>query len=130
MADQVNDENRQIWNGTVGLIRVSEYIRTNSNKSRCGTMQLVYNKENNNCYQSNWMYTTSVNHWWTITASTTMPHFVYLIDMGGYDGDTYVRGRIQDNSSIFSADVRPVVYLKSNLKLSGSGTQSDPYTIN
>ena len=130
LQDQINDENSSIWNGEIGLIRVSEYLRTNSNRNECETMQLSNKKENNNCYKSNWMYTTLVNTWWTITASNSYSHYVYLIDAGHYDGDTYVRGRIVDNSSDFSSYVRPVVYLSSDIKIiSGNGSSSSPYVI-
>ena len=46
LADQINDENGTKWNGKVALVTTSEYIRSNSDKSNCGSINL--NNNNNN----------------------------------------------------------------------------------
>ncbi len=38
-------------------------------------------------------------------------------------------GNLNNNNARNSNGVRPAVYLTSSLSLSGSGTQSDPFTI-
>ena len=64
LAEQINEENDTIWNGKIGLVTASEYIRTNSNIN-CNTAYL--NDWNYNiCKNTNWMYTSSFN-WWTLS---------------------------------------------------------------
>ena len=53
LADQINDENGTKWNGKVALVTTSEYIRSNSDKSNCGSINL--NNNNNKCKKTTWM---------------------------------------------------------------------------
>ena len=113
LGDQVNDENSKKWNGKIALPTASEYIRVNSNKSNCGTFSLV----SSNCALTNW---SSVDFWWTLTANA-YGFSAYLTYDGHFEKDTV---------SYDGPAVRPSLYLSSEVTLSGSGTQSDPYTIN
>ena len=130
LSDQINDENGTKWNGKVALATVSEYIRSNSNKSSCGTFGL--NSDNfSSCRVTTWMYYSS-DSWWTLSPNA------YYSD-SSYDSTYYIAGSDHLipgsilNSSISASTtdfaVRPVVYLSSEVTLSGSGTQSDPYQI-
>ena len=118
LATQISGEKTYKWNGKVGLINHSDYLRANSNEELCGTD--IINSENyETCRNYDWMY-ISGTYWWTISPyATSSGHVWYVLNAG----DLY-------NSSAHSSNsVRPVVYLTSNLSLSGSGTESDPFVI-
>ena len=125
LVSQIADENSTIWNGNVGLVTVSELLRTNSNKSLCETISLNYTNSAI-CKNTNWLIPSqkdlggSSNFWWTITPSTSRYYAFYSNLIGSAYGI---------HVSYASYPIRPVVYLKSGLKLSGSGTSSDSYTI-
>lgn len=71
------------------------------------------------CYMNDWLYTSKNN--WTITSNayktTTTSSFGY--------------GKRVSSSDVYDLyDVRPVVYLKSSVKLSsGIGSKDDPYIL-
>ena len=119
LATQIKNENATKWNGKVALVTVSEYIRSNSNKNSCGTFSL--NNDNySSCRNTNWMYYSS-NYWWTLSPYSGHSNTVLCVRDIGYVNYTTV-GNINDV-------VRPVVYLSSEVTLTGSGTQTDPYII-
>ena len=127
----VNNENSATWNGKIALPTVSEYLRTNSNKSACGTMYLNtinYKHMNYTCKNTTWMYNLDYNNdvWWTLSELYYGDgHYVFFMlngDLVAYSGSTY---RVDDERS-----TRPAVYLSSDITLSGTGTKSDPYVIN
>ena len=65
LSDIIKNENSEIWNGKVGVIRASEYLRANSNKN-CETFSLN-NNNYNTCRGTNWMYDST--NWWTLNAA-------------------------------------------------------------
>ncbi len=119
LATQINNENATKWNGKVALVTVSEYIRSNSNKNSCGTFSL--NNDNySSCINTNWMYYSS-NWWWTLSPRAGNSYDLFDVSNDGnvnyyYALDTY-------------SAVRPALYLSSEVTLTGSGTQSDPYVV-
>ena len=120
LANQINDENSIKWNGKVALITVSEYIRTNSNQSGCGTLK---NTNNNWCRDTTWM-TNNNYYWWTLTSPKDVSTAVLTIHT---DGRVYYGGT---NSTEYGESVRPSVYLSSDIQITGgNGTSSDPYRI-
>ena len=119
LATQITNENVTKWNGKVALVTVSEYLRSNSNKSSCGTMTLN-NINYSTCKNTTWMYYSS-NHWWTLSPRAGGSSYSFFV----YSDCSVYFNRVNE-----SFGVRPVVYLSSEVKLSGSGTQSDPYVVN
>ena len=111
---QVNDENSSKWNGKVGLITASEYIRSNSDKNNCGTAyQLTFNKE---CINTMWMYKEDM---WTLTS---YPGNMFVVFPDGTFG-----GPGSPNSP---TNVYPVVYLSSEIQIvKGDGSQSHTFEI-
>ena len=121
LADQINNENESIWRGKVALITVSEYLRSNSNKSSCGTFSL--NNDNySSCKNSSWMYI--YNDWYLLSPYTygnSYTDVFYLRSDGlistSYAGNTY-------------ASIYPAVYLSYKVQITGGdGSQSNPYLI-
>ena len=119
LVAQIVSEQGTTWNGNVGLIAHSDYLRANSDMANCGTDKT--NFENyETCRNTDWMYLSS-GHWWTISPDTGNS-----IQVWDVDGDGYLSN---DNAGNSGNAPRPAAYLKSNITLSGSGTSLDPYKI-
>ena len=118
LATQISNENGTKWNGKVALVTVSEYIRSNSNKSNCSSFSL--NNDNySSCKSTTWMFNSAT--WWTLSPFAGF-------DLNLYGVDLY--GKINIVSATGRDGVRPTLYLNSEVTLTGSGTQSDPYVVN
>ena len=65
-----------------------------------------------------WLYKYRTDQW-TVSPSSSSPHSVFRVS-----GD----GSVTFYSGTYNG-LRPVVYLKSGIKLQGSGTSSEPYEI-
>ena len=119
LADQINDENGTKWNGKVALVTLSEYIRSNSNKSSCGSFSLN-NDNKSSCKNTNWMYIN--DSWWTLSPDAGDSSNSFEANSNGYV-DYY--GGVD-----YYIEVRPALYLSSEVKITGgTGTQSDPYVV-
>ena len=121
LDEQINNENSKKWEGKIALPTMSEYIRTSSNKSDCGTLS-NYNKNYSSCKNTTWMYSSNYD-WWLLSPMTS--YDVYLIASRGSFGSSTAGGIYGA-----SAGVRPVLYLSSDIKITGGdGSQSNPYQI-
>ena len=118
LATQIEGEKAYKWNGNVGLISVSDYINANSDMNTCGT-QSKNNSNYTTCSNTNWMYISGTK-WWTLSPTADFTNNVWRARGDGALYNEFV-------STFYG--VRPAVYLTSSLSLSGSGTQSDPFTI-
>ena len=125
LATQINEENATKWNGKVALATLSEYLRSNSNKSSCGTFSL-YNNNVSSCKNTTWMF-YSRYYWWTLSPYDDSSGFEsnYVFGVNSYGGHI---GYINANET--NGAPRPALYLSSEVTLTGSGTQSDPYVVN
>lgn len=116
LENQINDENKTIWNGKVALATLSEYLRSHSDTSKCGTFNLA-NQNVSTCKDITWMNTKN-DMWWTIT-----PYY----STGAYSITPY--GQIQYSNQTLEHP-RPTVYLSSKVKITGgNGSSSNPYQI-
>ncbi len=115
---QIEGEKAYKWNGKVGLISHSDYINANSNQELCGTAKINY-ENYGTCRNNDWMYISGTG-WWTLSPYADLSELVWKVSYGGNLYYNYAGG---------SVGVRPAVYLTSNLSLSGSGTESDPFII-
>ena len=120
LTDQVNAENEQLVKQKVGLATATEYLRSNSNTNFCRTIA-INNQYAGTCRSTTWMFNSA--DWWTMSASASDTRRAFYVDSNGYLSG--YSGSVVDNSY----GVRPAVYLSSSVKLSGSGTSSNPYTI-
>lgn len=118
LNQQIIDEKSAIWNGNVGLINLSDYLRSNTNKELCST----YSLNNSNykiCKDTNWL--VSDQSYWTINSRGNYPaDVVYCV---------FESGTIANINAIYNYYVRPVIYLKSSKKITGEGTESNPFRI-
>ena len=118
LADQINDENKTKWNGKIALITVSEYIRSNSNKSSCGTFEQF--AVDGQCNTTTWMFYPS-DYWWTLSPRSGYSYNAFIVRSGG--SLTYLSVGASYRSY-------PALYLSSEIKITGgTGTSSDPYQI-
>ena len=119
MTNQISNENSKKWNGKVALVTMSEYIRSNSNKSSCGTFSL-YSSNSSSCKNTTWMYIN--DNWWTLSPDSGNSSGVFRVGNDGNVGSySAYRG---------SYGVRPAVYLSSDVKITGgNGSQNNPYTL-
>ena len=122
LANQVNGENSEKLNGKVALPTISEYIRSNSNKSSSGSLSL--NSVNySSCRNTTWMYIIDV--WWTLSPHSSSSDDVLNVGFIGDVGLVYI-----DFADTLGIAVRPSVYLSSKIKITGGdGSSSDPYQI-
>lgn len=135
--EQYELEKNRTWNGKIGLMNVTDFLKA-SNNSNCLTITLSRDAsapctlENGN-YLDEHKYET-----WTInsfsgtnissaystsgirTVSAYFTHATEGLIQGGISG-----GHATTNAYL----VRPVVFLNSNIKLEGEGTEKNPYKI-
>ena len=109
--------------GSVGLMYLSDYgyavlasdcARTTNPYSYDGT---------SSCHNNNWLYQGSSDKQWLISPHTSYDIFAFGVDVSGNVYTT--RTALVTNYGYFS----PVMALKSDVTVSGSGTQSDPYVM-
>ena len=111
--------------GSVGLTYPSDYgyavlasdcVRTNM-PSRYSNVYA--------CYNNNWLYQGSQQLQWLINPHPADTSYVFFVDGPGYLGNSGA-GASVTNANAYS----PVMALKSDITVTGSGTQSDPYVMN
>ena len=121
LAEQIKDENGTKWNGKVALVTVSEYIRSNSNKSRCGSFSLN-NNNYSSCVSTGWM--DNNDFWWTLSPIAVTSDGSSVVHSDGNVFDDYVSNYYEYYA------VRPALYLSSEVTINGgTGTQDDPYVL-
>jgi len=121
ITTDINQEALYKWNGKVGLMNVTDILKTTSNNA-CTSLKIGYNNASKSvCSENNWLW-PKTGYSWTISpyASSTRSG-VWLVASSGCitcDGSNYSSG-----------DVYPVLYLKKDIKLSGKGSETNPYKI-
>lgn len=107
------------WIGDVALINTSEYLNANSN-SDCWNMTQL--RSHPSCFYTNYLYNYRLYWWWALNADAADTFAVTEIN-GGDDANVSRAHATKEGS------IRPVLYLKSNIKLKGKGTEFEPYEI-
>ena len=123
LSAQIAAENSEVWNGKVGLIAVSDYLRANSNMNNCGTFMLNNNNASS-CYSTNWFYSILYNDntlMWTISENSHSEKQAFIVS----DHNKTIDPRVKEEIG----EVYPVVYLTPDIILTGTGTSDDPYRI-
>lgn len=128
LSGQIATENgTQSQSVSVGLITASEYLRANTNIEQCGNLS-INNTNRTTCLTTNWMYNIvpSGDLLWTISPSASGGYYVFLVNGGSYAGGAGFVGHSFANNS---DGVSPVLYLSSDITLTGDGSQGNPYVI-
>ena len=122
LAGQIEEEKSKTWEGNIGLISTSDYLKANSNVTDCG------NFASNG---SNWEICKNTNYlikserFWTITAydAIVLNNSTVVFNINN-------SGAISGESAGYAAyDTFPVIYINENIKLSGKGKENNPYKI-
>ena len=106
------------WTGLVGLMYPSDYAYTFANgvDDKCYTD--TYNCDGGTP-SSSWLYKSGTNQW-TVSPGSSLAYVVFYVSRAGY---------VIGSNAYAGSGGRPVAYLKSDIKLQGSGTSGDPYEI-
>ena len=124
LSNTITQEQTYKWKGKVGLMNPSDYVKASTN-SVCTSVNAY--DSNSSCYNNsdthNWIYAgpAAKGYSWTIAPySTSADDFVFLVFR---DGHLFSRSVSSRNGAA------PVLYLSSDVKLSGEGTSSSPYIV-
>ncbi|MFR2585748.1 MAG: DUF6273 domain-containing protein [Bacilli bacterium] len=124
LGNTVTIENNTTWNGNIALATASEYVRT-SNNSACTSVNAYWNTSS--CYSNgsthNWLtkIMNSSTYSWLLSPLSGYSYRVFYVHSNG--------GLNLGTADSAAPGLAPVLYLKSDIQLSGEGTQSKPYTI-
>ena len=123
----VNSERSNNWTGKVGLMYPSDYGYATSggssaNRASCMSKELFNWSDNSHrdCPNNDWLYNSS-QHQWTMSPRADLFYRVFIVSYTGF----------VSCSSVFGALViRPVVHLKSTIKITGgTGSSTDPFIL-
>lgn len=124
MEEQLEQEKAYVWHGKIAIISSSDYLKSQLDEEVCGNFDSYGNGNVSNCpMQSYLSYSQGRMHtFYTITPSAGSI---------GLWSPTYVRYNFWYNFYVDGTpiDVYPTMYLTNELKLTGSGTENDPYQI-
>ena len=114
-------EEKLVWNGNIALLSLSDWYKASSNAECTGTTNdwYVAGKTDYKCNSDNYL-SKSGYWWWLINPYGNDTRALLSIDASGSIGGA---------SAVNNSSVRPVLYLKANIQLTGTGTSSDPYKI-
>ena len=110
------------WNGKIALMYPSDYSYASTNTS---CREDMFNKSEGNetgvCASENWLHNSQLTQL-TLATGSNDNSTIFTIGNGGVDQSL--------PGYNFDISVRPVLYLKSSVKITGgTGTATDPYTI-
>ena len=115
------------WIGQVGLMYPSDYGYATSgggttNRQACLSKELFNWDSVSDCYQNDWLYNSSIAPW-TLTPVplSSNSYAVFAVSSSG---------SVNNYAAYAANGVRPVVYLKSSVKITGGeGTSANPYLL-
>ena len=106
-------EKSYIWNGDIALITKSEYIRTNSNNTCLNASQLF--SQSSTCKNTNYLNKDDYKYW-LLSPYSNYTRLIFVLNGGK---------TVNVNTNNFNYSVRPALYLKSNITLTGNGTNDE-----
>ena len=121
-------EKMYTWTGNVGLANVSDILRASTNQL-CTSVSSQFNGDGTYC-NNNYLLdngsTDSISYW-TINPSSNESGTTSLIWMASGSSSRAVITSYPPSNRTTAP--RPIVFLKSDTTLSGSGTSKDPFTL-
>ena len=114
------------WTGSIALMYPSDYGFSTSggnttNRSSCLATALYNWPDVKECYNNSWLYDINESPW-TLTPEAVFSDSAFYV--------SYDRGLLHMDSVGIPRDVRPTLYLVSNVEIaSGTGIGSDPYIL-
>ena len=117
--------------GSVGLMYASDFTYAAVESDCTRTTTLINYDEITACHNNNWLYQGSSQTQWTLTTYSNSSYFIVIVRD---DGRVDTRKSSVDGGwptvTISTIAYSPVMALKSDVVVTGSGTQSDPYVMN
>ena len=119
------------WIGKVGLMYPSDYGYATSggssrNRASCFKKELIhwtnssYYGDYSDCKNNDWLLDPSV-YQWTMAPDSSDPFTVFVV---------FDSGEVRNDQTRFIYTLRPVVHLKSTIKIiSGIGSSTDPFIL-
>src|SRR5574344_711501 len=109
------------WIGYIGLMYISDY-GYGADESLCGSSTTLWNYYTNAaCHTNDWLW-KSGHAQWAIVPHSSYSGSVWNVGSSGYAADL--------DSADDGYAVGPVLYLKSNVQITGGeGTSTNPYTL-
>ena len=110
--------------GSVGLMYPSDYGYAVLASDCARTINPSNYSGTSACYTNNWLYQGSSDIQWLISPKPSLVNIACIVNGSGYVLN-FNSTAVVTNSGSFS----PVMALKSDVVVTGSGTQSDPYVM-
>ena len=110
--------------GSVGLMYPSDYGYAVLASDCARTINPSNYSGTSACYTNNWLYQGSSDIQWLISPKPSLVNIACIVNGSGYVLN-FNSTAVVTNSGSFS----PVMALKSDVYVTGSGTQSDPYVM-
>ena len=112
------------WTGKIALAYPSDYTYA-ADLSKC-TNKTLANYKDSTCTSNDWLYpiisNSGSNYGWLLTTNPDNAYNAWVVDKAGHS--RYSTGGVSGTQSI-----TPVLYLKSDVIISGEGSSSNPYKI-
>ena len=114
------------FTGSVGLMYPSDYGYAVLASDCARTIEPFNYYKTSACYTNNWLFQGGSSRWqWLISPSSSIVYYAFFVDTSGRLTYYLFDGFGVDYSGSFS----PVMALKADVTVTGSGTQSDPYIM-
>ena len=115
VSELENMEEEYTWVGDIALPTKSEYIRAHGNADCSNAKYIFDNYQTDTCKTTNYLYKS--DYWyWLISPFSSYATNEFIVN----NGRVFSNGSNNQKSS-----VRPVLYLKSNITLTGNGTNDE-----
>lgn len=134
LQKEKSEEKLYTWNGKIGLMNITDYVETSLNPT-CTSVYSNFYYNTNYYYESsqhltgydNWPCSNRTYNWLPkqITEWSLSPYSVYRIGVWSVSSAGY----FLSYGAYSTYGVRPVFYLKSQVKLGGFGTSENPFYI-
>lgn len=126
LQQDIQQEQEYLWRGKIGLINITDYIRSSTN-NECANVYTAYANEDaySPCVDGNYLY--------NLHGGTKRGRTMTVSPGGRYTWGMWGSGGIYNFNATNSTALVvtfPVAFLTHNLRIaSGAGTSSDPYKI-
>lgn len=114
-----NSEDYYQYKDKIGLLNVSDFLKASADE-KCNTINSAYGNSDYDCSKDNYLYLSGYPTW-TLNAYSESNNRAWRITANGSLLPVLV--------SNDSAYIRPVVYIKSNVSVTGNGTFKKPFIV-
>jgi len=136
LSTTISEEKSYQWEGNIALPTVSEYVRASTNSS-CTNVYMYYYQINDNCSTNNlnhnWMFNiltkNGSSYGWLLSPYHSYSSRLLYVYISGSLGNGDANGNKDGFIDGVDRNVVPILYLDSNIRLNGDGTETEPYTI-